>query len=99
MRLMNKNLRTRAVVIALVTLACLALLFGPWNKGKAGRTAGDFFKPAKLKQNLSENIRLGLDLRGGTHLVMQVQTDEAIKAITENNRQKAEEEMKKENIA
>jgi preprotein translocase subunit SecD len=99
-RFMNKNLRTRALVIALVTLGSLVMMFGPWNKPKGvARTASDFFKPAKLKQNLSENIRLGLDLKGGTHLVMQVQTDEAIKAITENNRQKAEEEMKKENIA
>jgi preprotein translocase subunit SecD len=96
---MNKNLRTRGIVIAVVTLGCLALLFGPWNKAKGtARTASDFFKPSKLRQNLGENIKLGLDLRGGTHLVMQVQTDEAIKAITENNRQKAEEELKKENI-
>ncbi|MGH9845158.1 MAG: protein translocase subunit SecD [Blastocatellia bacterium] len=96
---MNKNLRTRGIVVAVVTLLSLVVIYGPWNKPKGTpRTASDFFKPARLKQNLSENIRLGLDLKGGTHLVMQVQTDEAIKAITENDRQKAEEEMKKENI-
>src|SRR5262245_17828072 len=96
---MNRNLRRRSIVIGAVTLIALILLAGPWNKGKdRAVSAADFFKPSKLKQNLSENIRLGLDLKGGTHLVMQVQTDEAIKAITENDRQKSEEVMKKENI-
>jgi preprotein translocase subunit SecD len=96
---MNRNIRARTILVAVVSVLCLITIFGPWNKPKGqSRTAADFFKPANLKQNLAENIRLGLDLRGGTHLVMQVQTDDAIKAITENNRQKAVEELKKENI-
>ncbi|MFN0084505.1 MAG: protein translocase subunit SecD [Blastocatellia bacterium] len=96
---MNKNLRTRGIIIAIVTLFSLVMMFGPWNKqpGQA-RTASDFFKPSNLKKNLSENIHLGLDLKGGTHLVMQVQTDDALKAITENNRQKAVDELKKGSI-
>lgn len=97
---MNKNIKTRVIVILLTTFACLAILFGPWTKPKEyTRTAGDFFKPARLKQNLGENIRLGLDLRGGTHLVMQVQADDYIKALTEGNRQKAVDELKKGGIA
>jgi preprotein translocase subunit SecD len=96
---MNKSIRTRVIVIAVVTMACLVILFGPWNKPKGyARSAGDFFKPAKLKQNLSENIRLGLDLRGGTHLVMQVQADEAIKKLTDNNVEKGKEDLKKASI-
>ena len=96
---MNKSIRTRVIVIAVVTTACLVILFGPWNKPKGyARSAGDFFKPAKLKQNLSENIRLGLDLRGGTHLVMQVQADEAIKKLTDNNVEKGKEELKKASL-
>src|SRR5262249_37727879 len=51
-----------------------------------------------LKQNLSENINLGLDLKGGTHLVMQVKVDDVIKTITEGDREKAEEELKKAGI-
>ncbi len=94
---MNRNLRRRTLIIAAATLASLVLLFGPWNKeGKV--TMGDFIRPSSLLQNLSKNIKLGLDLRGGTHLVMQVQADDAIKAITEGNRQKAVELLKKENI-
>ncbi len=31
-----------------------------------------------MKQNLADRIKLGLDLKGGSHLVLQVQVDEAI---------------------
>jgi preprotein translocase subunit SecD len=93
---MNRNLRTRSIVIAVVILTCLIVMFGPWHR--TGKTAGDFFKPSKLKENLSENIKLGLDLRGGTHLVMQVQADDAIKALTDGNVLKTESELKKLNI-
>jgi preprotein translocase subunit SecD len=93
---MNKNLRTRGIVIGVVTFLSLLMMFGPWNKPKEQKvSASDFIK---LKQNLAENIRLGLDLKGGTHLVMQVQTEEALAALTEGNRQKATEILKKENI-
>ena len=32
----------------------------------------------QVKQNLADRIKLGLDLKGGSHLVLQVQVDEAI---------------------
>ncbi|MBI1764929.1 MAG: protein translocase subunit SecD [Acidobacteria bacterium] len=94
---MNKNLRTRGIVIGLVAFFSLLMMFGPWNRPKeAGKLkASDFIK---LKQNLGENIKLGLDLKGGTHLVLQVQTDDALKALTEGNQAKAVEILKKENI-
>lgn len=96
---MSRNLRTRGIVITVITVLSLIVMFGPWHKPKGyARSASDFFKPSNLEQNLSENIKLGLDLRGGTHLVMQVQADEAIKAITEGNASKAEAELKKANI-
>lgn len=96
---MSKNLRIRGIVIAVVTALCLIIMFGPWNKPKGySRSASDFFKPSKLKQNLSENINLGLDLKGGTHLVMQVKVDDVIKTITDGDREKAEEELKKAGI-
>jgi preprotein translocase subunit SecD len=96
---MNRNLRRRSIVIAVVTLVCLISLFSPLRKPKDEKVvAADFYKPSHLKKNFSENIKLGLDLRGGTHLVMQVQADDAIKAMTEGNRQKAVDVLKKENI-
>jgi preprotein translocase subunit SecD len=96
---MNKNLRIRGIVIAVVTALCLVIMFGPWNKPKGySRTASDFFKASKLKQNLTENIRLGLDLKGGTHLVIQVKVDDVIRDITNGDRDKAEDELKKNGI-
>src|SRR5262245_4516313 len=96
---MSRNLRTRGIVITVITALCLIVMFGPWHKPKGySASASDFFKPSNLKQNLSENIKLGLDLKGGTHLVMQVQADDAIKGITQGNRLKAEAELKKANI-
>lgn len=97
---MKKNLRSRTILIAIVTLASLVFMFGPFNKDKDyQRSARDFFTPAGWKKNLSENIRLGLDLKGGTHLLLQVKTDEAIGALVEGNRQKAVEVLKKDNVA
>ena len=99
MNVMNRNLRTRSIVIAIVTLGSLLIMFGPWNKGPNYKlAASDFFSPSHLKQNLSENIHLGLDLRGGTHLVMQVQADDAIKAVTDGNRDKAKDILTKNKI-
>jgi preprotein translocase subunit SecD len=96
---MNRNLRTRSIIIGVVTLFSVALIFGPWSKEKEYKlSASDFFSPARLKQNVAENVRLGLDLKGGTHLVMQVQTEDAIRTITEGNRDKAKEVLKKENL-
>src|SRR5262245_8680284 len=92
---MSRDLRIRGIVIAVITALCLIIMFGPWNKPKGySRTASDFYKPSNLKQNLSENIRLGLDLKGGTHLVMQVKVNDVIQSITNNNRDKAEAELK-----
>ncbi len=96
---MSKNLRIRGIVIMAVTLLCLITMFGPWNKPKGFKvSASDFYKTSNLRQNLTENIHLGLDLKGGTHLLLQVQADEVIKSITEGNRDKAEAELKKAGI-
>jgi hypothetical protein len=50
---------------------------------------GNDFTWSGIKQNLSDNINLGLDLKGGSHLVMRVKTDEYLKTLTENNAQAA----------
>ena len=53
----------------------------------------DFTSWSRIKQNLSSNIHLGLDLRGGTHLVMQVQADDVIKDITAKNVEAAKSKL------
>src|SRR6187402_2685026 len=96
---MSRNIRVRGIIIAVVTALCLVIMFGPWNKPKGySRSASDFYSPSKLKQNLTENIHLGLDLKGGTHLVIQVKVDDVIKALTAGDRDKAKEELVKAGI-
>jgi preprotein translocase subunit SecD len=71
---MKKNLTLRFVIIAVVTLISLYVVLRPRdNEGNLRRPRASDFSYAGLKQALRDNIRLGLDLRGGSHLVMQVQ--------------------------
>jgi preprotein translocase subunit SecD len=91
---MNRKIRTRTLAILLVTLAGLAIVFKPHHKP----TVKDFTSWTQIKLNLSENIHLGLDLRGGSHLVMQVQTDEVIKKITERNVEAAQAKLADKSI-
>jgi len=65
---MNSQLKWKFIFILLVILVCIFGLIGipfPTSFGQ-------------VRQNLSDRIHLGLDLRGGSHLVLQVQVDEAI---------------------
>jgi preprotein translocase subunit SecD len=91
---MSKKLRNRFILILGVTLISLYLLFGPLQLRDA---SGQFsvqalaanFTLTKLRANLAENVKLGLDLKGGSHLILQVKTDDAIRAVTDGNMEKA----------
>lgn len=76
----NTGLWIRTGVIIAITLVGIYLVVGP----RRAPTAADFTWSG-IKQNLSENINLGLDLKGGSHLVMRVKTEEYLKRLTENN--------------
>ena len=67
---------TKVGVILVVVLGCLFGIIGfPKFVGGVGvPTSVD-----QLKANLAHNIKLGLDLKGGTHLVLQVQVQDAAK--------------------
>jgi preprotein translocase subunit SecD len=83
---MKRNLKSRAIVIAVTILICVLGIIGipkSWSD---------------LKQNFRDNIRLGLDLRGGSHLVLQVQVQDAVKADGDQTIERMKEELKKENI-
>ena len=90
---MKKNILRRFIVIVIVTLVCLYIVLGPRRRDAQGKLqlpkASDFTAQG-IKQTLRDNIRLGLDLKGGTHLVMQVQTDVYLKRLTENTAQAVE---------
>jgi preprotein translocase subunit SecD len=46
----------------------------------------------------NEKVRLGLDLKGGVHLVMQVQTDDAVRIETETTADRLREQLRTSNI-
>ncbi len=71
---MNPNLKWKALFIFAVILFCIYFLIGypvfPTSL-------------AQVKDNFSKQIKLGLDLQGGTHLILQVQVQEAIAQETD----------------
>jgi preprotein translocase subunit SecD len=71
---MNPNLKWKFVFIVLVILGCIYGLVGLPSFPTS---------VAQLKDNFSHQIKLGLDLQGGTHLVLQVQTQEAVAQETD----------------
>src|SRR5216683_1889101 len=84
---MNKSLKIKAAVIIAVLLACAYLLIGiPKTKDE-------------LVANWNKNIHLGLDLRGGSHLVLQVQVQDAFKAEAAQVVDKLKDDLGKQSIA
>lgn len=75
----NTGLLIRTGIIVVVTLVGIYLVFGP----RRFPVAADFTAQG-IKNNLASNINLGLDLKGGSHLVMRVKTEEYLKRLTEN---------------
>src|SRR5215813_14754070 len=82
---MNKRIFRRFLIILGVTLVCV------WRV-----VAYPGFIPSKEK--IRENVKLGLDLKGGTHLVLQVVTDDAIRAETDQAIDSMRQQLSKENI-
>ena len=71
---MNPNLKWKIIFIVLVILGCIYGIVGlPTFPTSL----------TQLKDNFSHQIKLGLDLQGGTHLVLQVQSQEAVAQETD----------------
>jgi preprotein translocase subunit SecD len=78
------NLKLRTSIIVIITLFGLyRVLMPPMTGPKARLPHRRDFTWAGVKQNLQDNINLGLDLKGGSHLVMRVKTDQFLKSLTE----------------
>jgi preprotein translocase subunit SecD len=73
----KKNLLQRTILIVLITLAGIYIVIGPRRRP----TLHDFTWSG-IKATLATNIHLGLDLKGGSHLVMRVKTDDVLKNLT-----------------
>src|ERR1700722_14616618 len=71
---MSSNLRWKAVFVFAVVLLCFYGLFClPTFPTSI----------AQLRENFGSRIKLGLDLQGGTHLILQVQVNEAVSQQTD----------------
>ncbi|MGB6392910.1 MAG: protein translocase subunit SecD [Candidatus Acidiferrales bacterium] len=66
---MNSQLRWKFTFILIVILVCIYGIIGLPNFPRSF---------SQVRDNLAQQIHLGLDLKGGSHLVLQVQVDEAI---------------------
>jgi len=85
---MKKNLTPKIVLIIAVLLIFLFGIFGiPKN-----------FTPAGLLAALQSRIHLGLDLKGGTHLILQVQVNDAVNAETDRAVERLKDDLKSRNI-
>ena len=77
----KRNLLQRAIIIGIVTVVGFYIVIGPHGR----RPHAQDFTWRGLKANLGNNIRLGLDLKGGSHLVMRVKVEEYLKRLTEDS--------------
>ena len=84
-----KNIRTRVLLILAVLVACVFGILGI-PKGLDG---------ASLLAALTSRIHLGLDLKGGAHLILRVEVQEAVSAETNNVAAQLQQDLKKANIA
>jgi len=84
---MQRTLIYKSVFIAAVVLVCL---FGIFRFPKSW---------AEAKETAARSIRLGLDLKGGTHLILQVHVQEAVAAETDNTVDRLRELLKTRKIS
>src|SRR5271168_2125135 len=87
---MTPNLKYKAVFILIVILGCIYSLVGlPTFPTSI----------AQIKDNFSHQIKLGLDLQGGTHLILQVQVQEAIAQETDQTVDRLTTQLRAKNIS
>jgi preprotein translocase subunit SecD len=85
---MKKNLKNKVVLIVAVLLVFLYGIFGI-PSGVSGKA---------LQDALSSRIHLGLDLRGGAHLILQVVVSEAVGEETDNTVARVQQDLKAANL-
>src|SRR5579862_1845319 len=86
---MNKNLTWRLVTIIAVLLVFLYGIFG----------IPQSFSGQGLLAAISNRIHLGLDLRGGTHLILQVQVNDAVNVDSDNAVEILKDQLNKRKIS
>jgi preprotein translocase subunit SecD len=84
------NLRWKVVTILVVFVTFFGVGVYPILAERYG-----IHQPSWL---IEKQLKLGLDLRGGVHLVLRVQTDDALRLTSEQEMERLREEMKTRNI-
>jgi preprotein translocase subunit SecD len=85
---MNKNLSWKLI---LILAALLFFLFGIFGVPKSWTGSG-------ILAAVTDRIQLGLDLRGGTHLILQVQVNDAVNVDSDNAIARLKEDMRTRKI-
>ena len=85
---MKKNLKNKVALIIAVLLVFLYGIFGV-PSGVSGNA---------LLGALTKRIHLGLDLRGGAHLILQVEVKEAVNAETDNTVASVQQDLRAANL-
>ncbi|MBZ5630699.1 MAG: protein translocase subunit SecD [Acidobacteriia bacterium] len=86
---MNKTLLWKSIFIVAVLLVFLFGIIGLPN-GFSGRA---------LRSAILDRIHLGLDLKGGTHLILQVMVNDAVNADSDRAIERLKDSLKKKGIA
>jgi preprotein translocase subunit SecD len=85
---MNKNLLWKMVAIVGILVFFVFGIFGiPQNFSRKG-----------LLASITRNIHLGLDLSGGTHLILQVQVNDAVNVDSDNAVEVLKQQLNKKKI-
>ena len=85
---MQKNLLIKTVIILVVLLVFLYGIFG----------IPSGFNGNALKEAVLGHVRLGLDLKGGTYMILEVMVDEAVGAESDHNIELLKDELQKAHI-
>src|SRR5438046_8326760 len=77
----KKNFLQVAIINGVVTVVGIYIVIGPHGR----RPHFKDFTWSGIKATLAQNISLGLDLKGGSHLVMRVKVEDYLKRLTEDS--------------
>ena len=86
---MKKNLNNKIALIIAVLVIFVYGIFGV-PSGVSGKA---------LTEAMAKRIHLGLDLRGGVHLILQVVVEEAVNAETDNTVGRIQQDLKTANLS
>src|SRR3954466_7874949 len=92
---MKKNILWKVLLsVAILAVFTYGIFFGndPARSMQAIKEHG-------LMAGLQQNIKLGLDLKGGTHLILQVKVNDAVKADSDHAIERLKDDLRQANVA